>query len=206
VVEWTGGTETRTLPFLPMDRPVSSVARPRAYLVPPAWTDVIARLEVHGIRLERLAAASTREVEVYRVPEAKLATSVVEGRVMVTPGTLVTERRQQAFPAATVRVPTDQPLGDLAIALLEPAGVDSFFRWGFFHAILQQTEYIESYIMAPTAERMLAEDPALSAAFETALAADPALAKNPRARLRWFYERSPFMDERYRVYPVARER
>jgi hypothetical protein len=101
-------------------------------------------------------------------------------------------------------VPTDQPLGDLAIALLEPHAPDAFFRWGFFLTVLQPTEYAEAYIMVPTAEKMLAEDPALKAAFEKRLAEDAQFAASPRARLRWFYERTPYADERVRLYPVAR--
>ena len=58
--------------------------------------------------------------------------------------------------------------------------------------------------MAPTAERMLKDDPALAKAFEQALASDPRLAANPSARLRWFLARTPFLDDRLRIYPVAR--
>jgi hypothetical protein len=206
VVEWTGEKVTRTLPYLPMDAPVASVARPKAYLIPPAWTDVIERLQIHGIAIERLEAPRTLDVEIYRVPDAKLRPAPNEGRATVDPGTIVSERVRHTFPAGTVRVSTDQPLGDLAVALLEPRGVDSFFQWGFFLGILQQTEYVETYIMAPTAERMLAEDPALKAEFEKKVAEDAEFAKNPRARVRWFYDRTPFPDDRYRRYPVARER
>ena len=41
-------------------------------------------------------------------------------------------------------------------------------------------------------------------AFEEKLA-DPAFARDPAARLRFFYERHPAFDERYRLYPVLRE-
>ena len=105
-----------------------------------------------------------------------------------------------------MRVPTDQPLGDLAIALLEPEHVDSLAAWGFVPEILQRTEYIEGYVVAPMAERMLAEDARLKAEFEAKLAAEPGFAKDPRARLQWFYQRSRFYDERYLLYPVGIER
>jgi hypothetical protein len=117
----------------------------------------------------------------------------------------VMERRRQRFPAGAVRVSLDQPLGLLAALLLEPASPDSFFQWGFFLEILQRTEYVESYVMAPTAERMLAADPELAAEFERALEVDEELAGDPRARLQWFYRRTPWFDERWNLYPVARE-
>ena len=42
-------------------------------------------------------------------------------------------------------------------------------------------------------------------AAEARLAADPAFAANGDARLQWFYERTPFYDDRFRLYPVGRE-
>ena len=83
--------------------------------------------------------------------------------------------------------------------------MESLFGWGFFTEILSRTEYIEGYAIAPMAERMLAADPALKAAFETKLAAEPAFAADPEARLQWFYERTPYSDARYLLYPVGRE-
>ena len=66
-------------------------------------------------------------------------------------------------------------------------------------------EYIEAYAIAPLAERMLEADPELRAAFEARLAEDADFAADGDARLAWFYERTPFYDERYRLYPIGRE-
>ncbi len=52
---------------------------------------------------------------------------------------------------------------------------------------------------------MLARDPALRAEFDRRLAADPAFATDPAARLAWFYARTPYFDERYLLYPIGRE-
>jgi hypothetical protein len=71
--------------------------------------------------------------------------------------------------------------------------------------VLNRVEYIEGYAVAPLADRMLAADPALKAEFEAKLAADPKFAADPDARLGWFYERTPFYDSRYRLYPIGRE-
>ena len=52
---------------------------------------------------------------------------------------------------------------------------------------------------------MLANDPALEREFKERLAADPKFAADARARLNFFYRRSPYRDERALLYPVARE-
>jgi hypothetical protein len=117
----------------------------------------------------------------------------------------VVEQRTEHYPAGSVRVPTNQPLGDLAAILLEPASPDSFFQWGFFDSVLQQTEYIEGYILEPMAERMMAADPKLAEEFKQKLASDDAFRASPKERLRWFYSKTPFLDERWKLYPVGRE-
>jgi hypothetical protein len=191
------------VPLIPF-RPASRASRPAAYWVPAAWTDVIDRLAAHGIAMARLDAPREVEVEMLRAADVTLGPEPFEGRMPVG-ATFSAERRRERFPAGSVRVPTDQPLGDLAMVLLEPSSPDSFFRWGFFLEVLQRTEYVESYVMEPTAERMLASDPALRAEFERRIRDDPALAAKPDERLQWLYRRTPYFDDRWRLYPVGRE-
>jgi hypothetical protein len=59
--------------------------------------------------------------------------------------------------------------------------------------------------MEPMAERLLAADPALRAEFERRIREDAAFARSADERLLWLYRRTPFADERWRLYPVARE-
>jgi hypothetical protein len=204
-VQWSGKIFTRTIPLVMMNEPDEIVRRPRAYLIPPAWDEVIARLAAHGIQMERLAAAQELEVEMYRLQEAKLAGQPFEGRVNVSCKPVL-EKRKQIFPAGTMRVSTDQPLGTLAMLLLEPGSGDSFLQWGFFLEVLTPTEYVESYVMQPMAERMLAEDAALKTEFEQKLKSDSTFAKSPREKLQWLYRRTPFFDAQWQLYPVARVR
>jgi hypothetical protein len=182
----------------------ATAARPRAYWVPAAWGDIIERLALHGIRLERLETARDVDVEMSRIENPKLGTDVFEGHIAVT-GAFTTERRREHYAAGSARVPTDQPLGDLAVVLLDPKSSDSFFQWGFFLEVLQPTEYVEAYVMEPTAEKMLAADAALRAEYEARVKSDPAFAAKPDERLQWLYRRTPFADDRWRLYPVGRE-
>lgn len=204
-IRWLGRAAPEVQLPVTYDRPSASVRRPRAYWIPASQADVIARLRLHGLAMETLTAPRTVEVEMLRAVNPTLATSASEGHVGVRADSFTAERRRETFPAGSVRVSTDQPLGDLAVLLLEPSSSESYFGWGLFPGVLQRTEYIEGYVLAPVAERMLAADPALRRAFEARLAADPAFAADPDARLRWFYARTPWYDDRYLLYPVGRE-
>ena len=204
-VRWTG--RPQLYPQLPVfgDRPSRQLRRPAAYWVPITKPEVIDRLRLHGVIGETLSAARTVKVEMYRLIDPQPAALPVEGRHALRAG-VKPEAHTETFPAGSVRVSTDQPLGEIAMALLEPECSDSLLAWGFFPEILQHTEYIEGYVIAPLAEQMLAGNPQLKAEFTAKLAAEPAFAANPTARLQWFYERSPFHDTRHLLYPIGIER
>jgi hypothetical protein len=205
-IRWLGvaDPEPWPLPFYG-SRPTLTLARPEAYWVPAHRADLIERLTIHGVLMERLAAPRTVDVDMLRLVDPTVAGRTNEGHVPISVKTVEVERRDWTFPAGSVRVSTDQPLGDVVVLLLEPQSSESFFAWGLIPEVLNRVEYIEGYAIAPLADRMLAADPALKAEFEAKLAADPAFAANGDARLQWFYERTPFHDDRFRLYPIARE-
>ena len=206
---WLGTNKVYSSLPITLEKPETEVARPKAYWVPVTKPEVIARLKFHGIHMETLATERTVALEMYRLvnprPETNDSFHPFEGRYTLTTR-VKAEARQESFARGSVRVPTDQPLGDLAVALLEPESHDSLLAWGFFLEILQRTEYIEGYVLAPMAERMLADDPKLKSDFEAKVSADPKFAGDPVARKRWFYERSAYYDHRYLLYPVGIER
>jgi murein tripeptide amidase MpaA len=202
-VVWSGRPAEMELPLIRFEV-TQTVALPAAYWVPVAWGDVIQRLALHGIRMEKIPAPRDVDVTLYRLSQPKVAAAPFEGRVAVT-ATTTPEKHRERYAKGSVRVPTDQPLGDLAAMLLEPASGDSFFQWGFFDEVLQPTEYVEAYIMEPMAERMLAADPTLRAEYEKRVSEDAGFSANAAARLQWFYERTPFYDPHALLYPVGRE-
>lgn len=204
-IEYAGIPVPMRIPVARESEVVRSVPRAKAYWIPAAWSDVAARLRLHGITMERIAMARDVDVDMYRLHDPKLSTEAFEGHVQVIAAT-TTEHRKEHFAPGSYRVPTDQPLGELVATLLEPGSDDSFFSWGFFDEVLQRTEYFENYVMEPLAARMLAADPKLAAAFQHKLDTDAAFRASPEQRLNFFYERSPYFDDRWRLYPVARER
>lgn len=199
---YLGRTEQWQMP-VNGQRPVVTVALPAAWWVPPAETQVIALLDLHGIAYERSEMARTLELD--RVTMRNAATAeVYDTRVRMT-GDAVHETQRVTMPAGAVRVPYDQPRGLLAAALLEPEAVDSLFAWGFFHRMLERRGSLERYNMVPLADAMLAEDASLRRAFADWRAANPDVAEDTGARLQWFADRTPYADQLHLEYPIARE-
>lgn len=203
VVVWGSQPVTYTIPTFFLNHPVDSVLVPSAYLIPREWQDELDVLLLHGVNLEYLSESTTVPVESYRFTEAKWSEEPYEGRHRLkTRYDAFNERR--TFPAGTAVVLLNQRTNRVAVHLLEPKAPDSFVGWGYFDAIFEQKEYVEDYVMVPLAEQMLAADSSLRAEFESRLESDSTFAADPEARLRFFYERSPYSDQRVNIHPVAR--
>lgn len=215
---WTRFTkepENIDIPLHNQLRATVTVAPPRAYIVPVQWTSVIEVLAAHGIRMLRTNAPWSAEVETYRCT-ARWSERPYEGRHVLAGGsefapgsgtpplTCESVRETMAFPAGSAVVPMDQRAAKVAIHWLEPQGPDSAVAWGFFDAIFEQKEYGESYVLEKLARDMLAKDPRLKAEFEQKVASDKEFAADARARLNFFFRRSPWWDPRMGLYPVGR--
>jgi len=172
--------------------------------VPVTEPEVIDLLHLHGIQYEILDRPRAMSLDMVRLSDVE-SKPADEGHMPIKVGGFSHAPRTEIMPAGSVRVPSAQPLGLLAAAMLEPEGTDSLLQWNAFPAILMRTEYIEGYAIAPLAEQMLKADPKLRREFEAKLKADRKFAADPDARLQWFYERTPYYDERYLLYPIGRE-
>lgn len=185
-------------------KPKFAPQAPAGYVVPAAWTGVIDLLTAHGIRCERLNKATSGEFTWTRFQNVQFALMPFEGRFLVRSFETVETRRPGRIPPGSLWVPIAQPAGKLAMHILEPEAPDSAIRWGFFQSIFEQKEYFSDYVFVPYAEAMLAADPTLKKDFEQAVATDPSLRNNPRARLTWLYRRSPYQEPDKDIYPVLR--
>jgi hypothetical protein len=192
-VVWKGKPVSKTISFTRYNSPDKKSARPKAFWVPATYKEVIDRLRAHGIVMEVITVAEEVDVTMYRATNYKFSGAPNEGHFTVT-GEFKREKRREMFYPGSVRIETDQPLGDLAIMLLHPDSPDSFLQWGFFSEIFSRTEYIENYVIEPLANKMLAENPEIAAEFD-----------NTQAVYQWFYSRSPYFDSRWLLYPVGEE-
>ncbi|PNU05701.1 M14 family metallopeptidase [Novosphingobium guangzhouense] len=198
---WTGKQITLRMPIIGQD-PTEAVSLPSAWLIPAAQTEVIRKLRLHGISLETLATERTIRVDTVRMHDVRLSPAH-DGRIPVT-ARFTHEQSEATIPAGTVRVASDQPLGLLAAALLEPESQDSFLAWGLFPEVLSAPAGTEDFVIAPILDALLASDAELRAQFERKLASNSKFAEDPEARLQWLSDRLPHRDAFSLVYPVKR--
>ncbi len=184
--------------------PALVVTQPPGYLVPQEWTSVSDRLAIHGVRFRRLRRAWSDTVEVQRILEWSAAARSNEGHRPITVSQVALERRLRTFRPGDLWVPLDQPSALVAVHLLEAQAPDGLMYWNAFDTVFEPKEYAEDYVMEPLARRMLAEDPELAKGFRARLAADTTFAKDPAARVDFFYRRSPWADPEQNLHPAAR--
>ncbi|MBO9433311.1 hypothetical protein J7394_03780 [Ruegeria sp. R13_0] len=189
---------TRTTPCITALRPV-------AYYIPAVWVDVIDRLHAHEIETETLTHERLVHVERYRIADFKIIDPNREGRAVAS-GQPVPQTDQILYRPGDVRVTTDQPLGTLAVALLEPLGEGSFFTWGFSNAQMATHEYGENYITTQIAEEILKHDSEIAEAWADLQRDKPDFTSDAAAVLNWFFEKTTFYDSEAFMLPIGIER
>ena len=186
--------------------PDLSITPPAAYVVPAEWTSIIEKLDAHGIAYRRIGHPMKRVPAVaYQLDHPQWGSMPFEGHLMLRSFDLHAVPTEVTLPPGSVIVPLNQRSANVAIELLEPQAPDSLLRWGYLNAIFETKEYGEPRVLEKLARDMLAKDPALKAEFEKKLHDDPAFAASSRARLEFFFERSPWYTvQNVGRYPVLR--
>lgn len=186
--------------------PDLSITPPAAYIVPGEWKTIIEKLDAHGIAYRRIGHP-IKEVDAtaYQLDQPKWADAPFEGHLMLQSFNLQAHPTEVTLPAGSVIVPMNQRAANVAIQLLEPQGPDSLLRWGYFNAIFEAKEFGEPRVLEKLARDMVEKDPTLKAEFAQKLHDDPAFAANSRARLSFFFMRSPWYTVQHvGAYPVLR--
>jgi dipeptidyl-peptidase-4 len=108
--------------------PTVSVTRPYAYIIDPGLDGVIEKLRQHGIEVEPFDGEAI--VERYSVTKIDRAKRKFQGHRLLT---LDVEARdvEVRYEDGAMIVRTAQPLGTLAVYLLEPRSADGLAAWNF---------------------------------------------------------------------------
>ncbi|MBC6607957.1 M14 family metallopeptidase [Hymenobacter sp. BT188] len=195
---------TRPINYYHTYRPTTTVRRPVAYLIPQAWGEVLERLRLSGVQLQRLRSDTTLTAEVYYVEDYKTSPRPYEGHYLHSQVKLRPEQQALAFRKGDYVAILDQQAARYLVETLEPQATDSFFNWGFFDSILQQKEHFSDYVFEDLASELLRRDPQLRQKLEARKKEDQAFAKSASAQLDFIYRRSPHYEKSYQRYPVAR--
>lgn len=195
---------TREVKFFNYFRAENIVDKPKAYIIPAGWYEVVERLELNGIKIRKLLNDTIIPVSFYRIDEYKSRPTPYEkhhGNYGVKT-TKFTENT--TFLKGDYVVAVNQPGNRYIVEMLEPAGDDSFFAWNFFDAILQQKEGYSDYRWEDIAAEVLKKDTALQQKLTTKKTSEPDFAKNASAILNYIYKNSAYYEKEHMRYPIYR--
>ncbi|MEO5579050.1 MAG: hypothetical protein ABIR58_00210, partial [Gemmatimonadaceae bacterium] len=129
----TGRFTTVRMPVFDRFVPTVWQTEPVGYVIAPADTLVVALLRRHGVQVETLQREWTGGVGIFSIDSAVASPRLFQGhREMRLEGRWTNGDRR--LPAGSFVVRTSQPLGLLAVYLLEPQSDDGVVTWNYFDA------------------------------------------------------------------------
>lgn len=105
-------------------------SRPEAYLIPAAWSDVVEKLEILGLKVQILNYEYRGLVGTLNITSSTLGKRIYEGHVL-NEVTTSAHQREVHLPVGSFLISTRQQNAALAFVALEPEGVDSYVTFGF---------------------------------------------------------------------------
>ena len=195
---------SRNIPFASNYLPSDSIVKPRAYIIPQAWQEVIERLQLNGIDMQELKSDSVVKAEVYYIDNYQTGKNPYEGHYLHSK--ISTRKEQQEIKCfkGDYLVMANQWKNRYIVETLEPTAVDGFFAWNFFDGILQQKEWFSDYLFEDMAVTMLADNSRLKSDFEERKSRDTVFANDSWAQLTYLYQHSKYYEKSHLRYPILR--
>lgn len=127
----TGRFTAVRMPVYDHFRPTLFAQRPVAYALTPNDTQIVRMLRLHGVRVDPLTETRLARAETFVIDSAIISPRAFQGHHEVRlVGRWMSEERE--LQAGSYLVPTTQPLGLIAIYLLEAQSDDGLVTWNFF--------------------------------------------------------------------------
>jgi hypothetical protein len=155
-VRRTGAVTSMRMPVYDRFQPTLTATMPIAYAIPPAVGDSLwRRLALHGIAVDRLEDNGDATAQAFQVDSIARASRPFQGHTEVQLFGSWTPPATRVLPAGTYVVRAAQPLGILAMYLLEPQSDDGFANWNVLDRVIAPgAEYPVVRIVQPLAARL----------------------------------------------------
>lgn len=180
------------------------VTKPKAYIIPQGWHDVIDLLKLNKVEVTTLAKDTQIVVDAYRIEDYKTSPRAYEKHYRHSSTKVSTSEQKIQFLKGDCIIYTGQIYDRFLIEMLEPTGDDSYFAWNFFDAILQQKEGYSDYRWEDVAAKYLQQHLELQQELAAKRQLDPKFAASANQQLDFVYKHSPYYEPAHLRYPVYR--
>ncbi|MFC4230855.1 M14 family metallopeptidase [Parasediminibacterium paludis] len=180
------------------------VQKPKAYIIPQGWHDVIDLLKLNHVATATLAKDTQILVDAYRIEDFKTSPHAYEKHYRHSNTKVSITQQKIQFLKGDCIIYTGQIYDRFLVEMLEPTGDDSYFAWNFFDAILQQKEGYSDYRWEDIAAKYLQLHPELQEEMAAKRQADPKFAASASQQLDFVYKHSPYYEPAHLRYPIYR--
>jgi hypothetical protein len=186
---------TKKVPYYGTHNFRDSVRIPEYYVLSGACQDVIDRLRVNGVVMQKIMRDTVMTVETLSMGEFQTVQRPYEGHYQHHSGKTLPESEKVQILQGFWIIPARQERSVFVLSVLEPSAEDSYFAWNFFDSYLQQKEYFSPYVFEEKALELLKNDPELAADFSARKETDKVFAGNSWDQLYFIYKRSPYFEK-----------
>lgn len=194
----------KAIPFYTKYKELLNIKKPKGYIIPQAYGDVIDRLITHGVEIEYINEDETKEVKAYRIVDYNTRDQAYEFHYLHSNVQIEPFYITKQFYKGDALVYLNQDNQKIILECLEPQAQDSFFAWNFFDGVLQQKEFFSPYVFEDEAAGLLEEHPEWRKELEAKKDEDPEFAENAWAQLYFIYQKSNRYEVTHNIYPVYR--
>lgn len=177
--------------------------KPKAYLVPQQWHEVLMRLKANAVDFVVLLSDTTLRCVRYDIFDHEMTKAPYEGHFLWKSASWKPEFHDHTAQPGDVLVPMGRTTDRFVMSVLEPEPNDSYLAWNFFDAVISQKEWFTPYAFDTIAQGILERDPALRAEFED-LKKSEEFAADPWRQYNWILQRSPWAEGRFPRHPILR--
>jgi hypothetical protein len=195
---------TKTIEYYNSFKPKVKVVKPKYYVVPQAYDQVVDRLKLNKVKLRQLGQDSVIEAQVYYIEYFKSPKTPYEAHFLHSDVEVLKKKEQIQLYEGDYLIQVNQEENRYIVETLEPQSVDGFFAWNFFEGILQQKEWFSEYAFEPKALQFLRENPEVKKEYEKKKEEDESFAKDSWAQLYYIYKKSPHYETTVNRFPVYR--
>ena len=192
------------IPYYDHFDPALTVTKPKAYLIPQAYDQVLRRLHLNGVKTETIKADTVLDVEVYKIEKYETTKTPYEGHYLHHQTEISVSKKKVQFYKGDYIIFTDQKANRYLVEVLEPQAPDSYFNWNFFDGILSQKEYFSDYVFEDLAAQILSDSPTVQAELDKKRTENQKFAQSAAQQLDFVYRSSPYYEPTHMVYPVMR--
>lgn len=195
---------TKEISFYNKYKSKISIKKPKAYIIPQAYADVILKLGFNNIKMQRFGIPETYDVTAYQIVDYKSPQRPYENHFLHSSVLVDEVKMTKTFQPGDYIVYLDQPNQKYILETLEPQAEDSFFAWNYFDGVLQQKEYFSPYVFEDEAAELLRKNPEWRAELEAKKKEDQDFANSSWAQLYFVYKKSDRYEKTANIYPVYR--